>query len=155
MFFGSLRGNFYWRRFRRVGTAKFAVNTKKQRTLHLFLKGKNGLYPTCKGCRKPASLQQYLNQRPEYKLYYRAKYRAKRKGLEFTITEQDIQIPELCPVFKTPMDVPSLDRINSKKGYTPNNIRVISNRANMLKNNATVEELLAVIEHIKGDINDG
>jgi len=36
---------------------------------------------------------------------------------------------------------PSLDRIDSRKGYTKDNIQVISNKANILKNDATLSEL--------------
>ncbi len=43
----------------------------------------------------------------------RAKYRAKQKGLEFNITKEDIIIPDTCPLLGTPMESPSLDRIDS------------------------------------------
>lgn len=122
-----------------------------------FSSGKNGLYPVCKPCRQNESSEKYLKERSEYKLFYRAKRRARTKGLEFTIKESDIKIPALCPVFKTPIDIPSLDRINSSKGYTPDNIIVMSNRANMLKNNGTLKEFEKIIEFLKsiGDIKDG
>ena len=37
----------------------------------------------------------------------------------------------------------SLDRIDSSKGYTPENIQVISRIANVMKNNATEQELIS------------
>lgn len=40
---------------------------------------------------------------------------------------------------------PSLDRLDSSKGYVKGNVRVISKRANQLKNNATVEEMRMVL----------
>lgn len=92
----------------------------------------------------------------------RAKKRAKKKGLDFTITYADIVVPEHCPILGTKMfwnhtingrkaqrTTPSLDRIDSSKGYTPDNIQVISYRANCLKSNATIEELEAVLNHLK------
>lgn len=121
-----------------------------------FKQGKGGLYPQCKECRKPRSKIQYANETPEYRLFYRAKKRAKDKRLPFDITVKDITVPEFCPVLKTPMDVPSLDRIIPTNGYVKGNIRVISNRANMLKNNATAEEIRLVYEDLVtiGVVND-
>jgi len=36
----------------------------------------------------------------------------------------------------------SIDAINPKKGYTPDNIQVLSMKANAMKNSASQEELL-------------
>jgi hypothetical protein len=117
---------------------------KRKSSFGPFKSGKDGLYPTCKVCKNERSKRDYAKQRLTYKIYCRAKSRAKKKGLEFTIKESDILIPELCPIFKVPMVgkyAPSLDRIDSALGYTPDNIQVISNRANVLKNNASIEEI--------------
>lgn len=80
-----------------------------------------------------------------------AKLRAKKRGLEFVLTKDDIEIPVNCPILGIPIErnigsgfhnsSPSLDRINNKLGYTKDNVRVISNRANLLKCDATLEEL--------------
>jgi hypothetical protein len=78
-------------------------------------------------------------------LYGSAKSRATGKNREFSIELEDICIPPICPVFLTPMISPSIDRIDSSKGYIKGNIRVISRRANILKNNATVEEMRMVL----------
>jgi len=85
-------------------------------------------------------------------------------GLECTITVDDIVIPETCPVLGIPLfarigagrsnrdqveNSPSLDRIDNGKGYIPNNIAVISMRANMIKNNATLAELKAIVAYME------
>ena len=44
---------------------------------------------------------------------------------------------------------PTLDRINPNAGYTPNNIAVISHRANSTKRSATIEELEQIITYMK------
>lgn len=38
---------------------------------------------------------------------------------------------------------------DNNRGYVPGNIRVISNRANLLKSDATVEELRKVIDYME------
>lgn len=103
--------------------------------------------------------------RPVRCLFNSAKQRAGRKNLSFTITPEDIVIPEFCPVlgtrlvrevdgvkkkqFATGDTSPSIDRIDSSRGYEPDNIAVISWRANTLKNNGTLEEFERLIEWLK------
>ncbi len=84
-------------------------------------------------------------------MFIGAKCRAKRDGLEFNISKEDITVPTHCPILRIPIkkntgsgfhnDSPSLDRVDNSKGYVKGNIRVISNRANLLKCDATLEEL--------------
>lgn len=81
----------------------------------------------------------------KYLLKY-AKHRAIKKGLEFSLIESDIVIPALCPIMQQPMTSkryrPSIDRIDPTKGYTKDNIRVISSLANSMKWDSTKEELI-------------
>lgn len=95
---------------------------------------------------------------PKHWLWAAAKFRAKKKKLEFTITEDDFEIPELCPLLEIPMcknpeqacdNSYSLDRIDSSKGYVPGNVWVISNRANRIKGDATLEELELIAKNLK------
>lgn len=91
-------------------------------------------------------------------LLVQARNRAKKKGVPFSISKDDIEIPTHCPVFGVEMHIaegkaapnsPSLDRIVPELGYVPGNVAVISHRANMLKSNATIAELEAVVEWMK------
>ena len=91
-------------------------------------------------------------------MYNMAKHRAKKKGLPFTIRLSDIVIPERCPVLGFPLErcgkrprehSPSLDRIDNALGYVPGNVAVISQHANHLKSDATIEELEAVLKYMK------
>ena len=87
-----------------------------------------------------------------------ARKRAKAAGIQFTVTATDVPIPELCPIFGKPLvrkDTqgpgpwsPSLDKIIPANGYTPGNVMVISHKANVMKNNATPEELLLFADWI-------
>lgn len=83
-------------------------------------------------------------------MLHNASLRAKRKGIDFNITEEDIVIPEKCPLLEVPLVIgtkgnyeysPSLDRIDNTKGYIKGNIWIISKKANSMKNSATSEEL--------------
>jgi|SRR5580658_8243615 hypothetical protein len=85
-----------------------------------------------------------------------AKRRAKRDGLPFNITWQDVIIPKRCPVLGIPLEKssgrislnsPTLDRIVPALGYVKGNIWVISWRANSLKKNGTLEEFKALVRN--------
>jgi hypothetical protein len=100
---------------------------------------------------------------PERYLWRAAKQRAQKFNVPFTIQPSDIVIPEICPVLGIPLkirighgrpmdDSPSLDRLIPKLGYTPENVCVISNRANALKKNSTVEELEALLRWVRSRI---
>ena len=97
------------------------------------------------------------DRKPRYVIWQSAKKRARKKDMEFTIKPQDIpEIPDKCPVLGIdikpnkevgPKDSsPSLDRIDSSQGYIPNNIRIISNRANRLRQDANIEEIRLILE---------
>lgn len=88
---------------------------------------------------------------PEYLLFTSAKRRAKDKCLEFDLELEDIIIPEKCPVFNVDFVFgkksahkysPTIDRIDNAKGYVKGNIWVISYRANELKRNGTINEIV-------------
>jgi len=95
---------------------------------------------------------------PKTYLIRLAKIRAKENNIDFAITEEDIKIPEICPVFgygikhnsgsKQDNSI-SLDRIDNSKGYTKDNIAVISWKANRLKNNATIEDLRKLLKYME------
>jgi hypothetical protein len=95
---------------------------------------------------------------PRIRMWHSAKSRARKSGRPFTIQIDDIVIPAHCPVFGVKMEqstsrsypwAPSLDRIDSSRGYEPGNIRVICYRANHLKNNATLEEIEAIARYMR------
>lgn len=86
-----------------------------------------------------------------------AKFRAKKKGIPFDLSPDDFDIPEVCPVFGHPFEPPkknawwspSLDRTIPALGYVKGNVRIISMRANMLKGDASLEELEKVIAYVR------
>ena len=115
---------------------------------------RGGVNSVCKDCRKPLSAENYVRHTTQYKLWYRAKSRCKESGREFSIEISDIFVPDVCPIFLVPFEEntphsASLDRIDSSKGYVKGNVQVISTRANVLKNNVTVQELERLLKSMK------
>jgi actin-related protein len=95
---------------------------------------------------------------PEKALLVLAKQRAKKKGLDFNITEEDIVIPEYCPLLHYRLErgegsvqnsSPTLDRFDPTKGYIKGNVWVISNRANRIKQDASVSELVLLVSNLE------
>jgi hypothetical protein len=92
------------------------------------------------------------DQDPSLYLLQKARARAKRNSIPFSLTREDIRVPPKCPVLGIPLkfggpqnpNSPSLDRIRNEEGYHRDNIVVVSYRANILKKDATPEELMAL-----------
>jgi hypothetical protein len=104
--------------------------------------------------------KKWIVETPEQYLHYTAYRRAKAKKLDFDIEPSDLIIPECCPILKFKLaeytdkdrrDLrPSVDRIDSSKGYIKGNIAVISGKANRMKQDATIEDLEAILKYMKG-----
>lgn len=93
------------------------------------------------------------------KLLNDARRRARDKGIEFSIVIDDLPMPELCPIFGVNLvyqadgrrldNSASIDRIDSRLGYTPDNVWIISWRANQIKNDATPAEMRLVADAVE------
>lgn len=91
----------------------------------------------------------------------RQKFRTKKgssKGWEWTLTFGELDWPTHCPVLGIELDYfaerrqdnsVSFDRVDNSKGYLTGNVRIISWRANRLKNDGTAEEHEAVARWMK------
>ena len=100
----------------------------------------------------------------EYRMFAHAKDRAKKLNLPFNLELTDIAIPERCPVFPEMLlsvgvggpqpNSPSLDRLVPSLGYIKGNIRVISDRANRIKRDATADELFRIAEWLRRELSD-
>lgn len=121
---------------------------------------KSGGVKSC-GCLKQEVVR--LNRRThgksesiEVRRLWSCKSRAKEHGVPFNLTLFSApKVPPICPVLgipllqdsekrkgKTAWNAPSVDRIIPEEGYTPENTRIISHKANALRSNATLEESL-------------
>lgn len=81
---------------------------------------------------------------------------APKRGLDFDIELTDIVVPDCCPISGVSFDpnaeafvTPSLDRINSSKGYIKGNIAVISSWYNTLKRDGTPEDFEKLLAWLK------
>lgn len=114
------------------------------------------------GCQRGVNLKTHGRAHtPEAYMLDRSKSRARKKGFEHTITIDDIVIPDKCPLLGIPLfpgqggvcpNSPTLDRIDSSKGYIKDNVWVISYKANTIKNNATLSELEAITTNLRSKI---
>lgn len=94
-------------------------------------------------------------EQPEWYLWVAARRRAKLRGILFTIDLGDIHIPKRCSILKVKLvrntrHAPSLDRVDCAKGYVPHNVRVISTKANVAKNNLTLAEARRIVAYMEG-----
>lgn len=92
------------------------------------------------------------------------RHRAKKSGIECSITYKDLYMPDVCPVLGIPIEIkfgeralynpnsPSIDRTDNSKGYIPGNVRVISLRANLLKKDATLDEIRKLLKYMEGEV---
>ena len=91
----------------------------------------------------------------------RAKKRALNNKMPFNITVEYIEsiFPDKCPVFGTEFNFlgnktsrpesPSLDKIDAGKGYVAGNVAIISMKANVIKQNASSEDIFKVANWVK------
>lgn len=94
----------------------------------------------------------------EYKMWNGAKSHSMEAKLKFSITPFDIHIPKFCPLLGVKLNpsagiradnLPSLDRIDTSKGYTPENIWVVSWRANRIKHACSLQELQTLVKNLE------
>lgn len=134
-------------------------------------RAKSGRKRVCKDCHNDQNRRRYHRDVDRAREYHRKKRRgyysesrdfdpvrwmldlcrnrARREGIPYSLTRDDLIIPERCPVLGLRLrrpgegqaeDSPSIDRIVPERGYVSGNVAVISMRANRLKNDGSAEE---------------
>lgn len=111
---------------------------------------KTGRNNWCKICmngysRSECNLKRRTQRRDEdwsHALMIECRSRARKAGLPFNLTEEDLDVPLLCPVLGIPLyrtrgeradNTPTVDRVINRLGYVKGNVCIISWRANRLK----------------------
>ncbi len=133
--------------FHKHSSSKDGYRWQCKRCHHSYQEGK----PDIRAAYSRKSYLKRKQEQPEWFMYQQAKHRAKwdYNNMEFSILPEDIKIPEKCPYLGIPLESLhprygySLDRIDSNKGYTKDNIQVTSRLANIMKSNATEQELIS------------
>lgn len=163
---------------------------KNKAYFHKDKSSKDGLYRWCKACKREydKKYRGEYNSRPEVIAYFSSQEYFDKKQKEWwndfknrmikvsrnnsndenrehTITEEDIVLPEKCPLLGIPLiylvgkgvnwSAPSLDRKDTSKGYIPGNVWIISRLANTMKSLANTEQLKTFAINILKYIEDG
>lgn len=157
--------------------------TKDETEYYKCSTNKTGRHGECKKCR--SNLRRLREQTPEGKrkkseraakykaddprkwLLYSAKYRAKKQGVPFNLTKDDIVIPKVCPIYGIPLVIskgrptdnsPSLDKLIPSLGYTKFNVNVISHLANKHKSDMSLQQMKLMLQwtqsKLKESLND-
>ncbi len=138
---------------------KFCPICEEEKEITCFNKNKSrydGLQSVCKECQKKRD-KKYRQENPTQKTLDNIRQRAKKLGVPFDLELSDLNKVTMCPVFNVKLErgargptqtSPSVDRIDPKRGYTKDNIQIMSNLANVMKQDATKEQLLQFAEWI-------
>ena len=119
---------------------------------------------------KEGKRRRWLNRTDDQRrksVLYGAAYRAKKQGVPFSITHQDIDDiwpkDNCCPALGSPLvwaaknftpNSPSLDKINPKLGYVVGNIAIVSYLANSIMQNALPSEVTKVAQWFSQQVED-
>ena len=117
---------------------------------------------TCRALSNRAKIAKYTKTNPRYRIWKSSYVNSRKHGTEHTIKVVDILLPETCKYLGIRLDyrcasvrgslrawnAPSIDRIDPSRGYVPGNIQVISDLANRMKTDATIEQMLEFAKNV-------
>lgn len=102
-------------------------------------------------CRDPDRWCQYTLRR--------LKQKCVKLNIPFDLERSDLKLPDTCPVYSVPFvlgdanhpHVPSVDRIRPDLGYVKGNVKIISRRANLIKQDSVdPNELRLIASYMDG-----
>lgn len=140
------------------------LNITRERVRQIFKKYNLTHSSEYKRKRKEAAHYQKWGDKsqPEYHekrhKFYRKKANAIKEGIPFELKFVDIVWPEICPILGIPINYLSVgrtenscsfDRLDCSKGYTKDNVIVMSWRANRIKNDGSAEEHQKIADFLR------
>ena len=102
-------------------------------------------------------IRQLRREDPTKFLLSECRGRAKEKGIDFSITLDDLVYTGICPILHTPLTVgngklsdnsPTIDRLDNSLGYVKGNVWIVSYLANRMKSSATKEQLIKFADFV-------
>jgi hypothetical protein len=100
-----------------------------------------------------------------YRLLVQTRGRCARGGILFSLAQDDVELPDTCPITKRALlyvsdrrdnDGPSLDRIIPALGYVRGNVRILSRRANRIRQDCLDPDIFRALaddaERIRGRV---
>ena len=117
------------------------------------------------GFSKAEMLEAHVRKKLAGNLYVAAN-RCRDSGIPFEVTVEDLMpVPLTCPVLGIKLnwykdgrggsdESPSIDRLEPEVGYVPGNVSVISQRANRIKNDSDLAELLLVATWVQAQTTE-
>jgi hypothetical protein len=96
--------------------------------------------------------------------FRRKKASAKTKGIDWTVQFGELEWPKECPILGLEIDYfaeerqensPSFDRIDPSRGYVAGNVRIVSWRANRIKNDGSAKEHRLIAEYLENIFKGG
>lgn len=140
---------------------------KEEKPINLFTKNstyKVGYDTLCKQCRRTHWKGAITQEKRIRDLLHRIRVKCNKHNIPFDLSVEDILIPDVCPVLGLQLkfgndrifngtgatdDSPSIDRIYPDKGYVRGNVIIVSWRANKIKSNASIGELIRLAAFYK------
>lgn len=99
--------------------------------------------------------RKWCRANPHKAIFASKKAQAAQNGIQFSLVLEDVHFPEYCPVLGIKLcyerarevraareDSPSFDRFNPDGAYSPDNVLIVSHKANRIRKSFTPSELV-------------
>ena len=129
------------------------TKTPKERTIYR-------LFDSCRtGSRRPKKINKGINYcdityESMYELMENQQWKCAETNIPFVIMDKQYKVEQKKALGINSLLLPSIDRIDNNKGYTMDNIRIVTSGYNNLKNVHSDADVWQWIKSIKSDNNE-